>query len=406
MIKVIKNEFDYENALAEIEALIDIDPDIGTPNGDRLELLAFRVEAYESKKYQIEIPDPVEAIKFRMEQQELSQRDLVPYLGSRSKVSEVLSGKRQLTLAMIHALHSGLGIPAKVLLNKPGPSEDKEPSINWARFPLKEMINRGWIEASVSNIRDEAQEILHQFFAPVGFQAIQAALYRKTCHVRTARSMDEYALAAWSAQIMRKALESPPLIPYKPGTITLDFMQQVVKLSVEDKGPLLAQDFLRKNGIALIIEPHLPHTYLDGAAIMVQHEMPVIGLTLRYDRIDNFWFSLMHELAHLALHFEEDESYFYDDLTVDLKVENQEDPRERAADKLAGEALIPEEAWKRSSASQLQSSEAAEHLARKLQIHPAIVAGRIRYEFQAYRLLNNLVGHREVRKLFPEVNWH
>ncbi len=75
MIKVIKTELDYENALAEIEALIDLDPDVGTPDGDRLELLAFRVEKYESRKYHIEMPDPVEAIKFRMEQQGPSPRD-------------------------------------------------------------------------------------------------------------------------------------------------------------------------------------------------------------------------------------------------------------------------------------------------------------------------------------------
>lgn len=405
MSKVIKTKFDYENALAEIEALIDLDPDVGTREGDRLELLVLLVEEYEAKKFQFELPDPVEAIKFRMEQQDLSPRDLVPYLGSRSKVSEILSGKRSLTLSMIRALNSGLGIPAKVLIQETNAAGNENIEIEWDRFPIKEMISRGWIKGDLSNIQSQAEKILRQFFTPLDSPVIKAVLYRKTSHIRSARSMDEYALAAWSAQVMRKALDNPPSTKYKSGTVKLDLMRQIAKLSISNEGPLLAYDFLREIGIALIIEPHLPRTHLDGAAILIKLDMPVIGLTLRHDRIDNFWFSLMHELAHLSLHFDEDENYFYDDLDVDLEVESQDDSREQEADELAGEALIPEEEWKRSPASRLRSPEAAEHLAKKLQIHPAIVAGRMRYEFKAYRLLNNLVGHREVRKLFPEVNW-
>lgn len=128
---------------------------------------------------------------------------------------------------------------------------------------------------------------------------------------------------------------------------------------------------------------------------------PVIGLTLRHDRIDNFWFTLTHELAHLSLHLDNESSIFYDDLDM----EAEDDPREREADYLAGEVLIPDEAWKQSPASHLLSPEAAEHLAKQLNIHPAIVAGRMRHDLKAYRLLNNLVGHKKVRKLFPGVFW-
>ena len=134
-------------------------------------------------------------------------------------------------------------------------------------------------------------------------------------------------------------------------------------------------------------------------------DRPVIGLSLRHDRIDNFWFCLMHELAHLSLHLEKptgDEPIrFYDDLDVD----DQGDPREEEADKLAGEALIPEEEWKNSPASNLRTPQAAQHLARKLRIHPAIVAGRIRHAYKSYRRLNNLVGSGQVRRLFPEATW-
>ena len=111
----MKNEADYEAALSEIEKLMES----AAPDADRLELLALLVHDYEDKHYQIDMPDPVEAITFRMEQMGLTRKDFERYIGSRSKVSEVLSGKRRLSLSMIRALHEGLGIPAEVLLGRP-----------------------------------------------------------------------------------------------------------------------------------------------------------------------------------------------------------------------------------------------------------------------------------------------
>src|SRR6266851_4172737 len=116
VIRVIKTEAEYRAALSAIESLIDLDPSPGTDEANRLELLTLLVEDYESRIVPTTLPDPIEAIRFRMEQQNLKQADLVPHIGSRSKVSEVLSGKRPLTLSMIRRLHRGLGIPAKVLL--------------------------------------------------------------------------------------------------------------------------------------------------------------------------------------------------------------------------------------------------------------------------------------------------
>jgi HTH-type transcriptional regulator/antitoxin HigA len=133
---------------------------------------------------------------------------------------------------------------------------------------------------------------------------------------------------------------------------------------------------------------------------MIARSHPVIGMTLRFDRLDNFWFVLMHELAHVALHYESGTEDFYDDLESE-----DQDPREREADTLAGEVLIPSEAWARSPASRLRSPAAVQHLARSLRIHPAIVAGRIRREFKSYRVLADLVGQGEVRKRFSEVVW-
>lgn len=401
MVQVIKTETEYQDTLRIIESIMDDDPEPGTAEANRLELLTVLVKDYEAKNFRVPLPDAIEAIQFRMEQQGMTQRDLVPYFGSRSKVSEVLSGKRPLTLSMIRALHTRLGIPANALLQEPEVSDLNDPDIEWTRFPIRDMVDRGWIPEKALTMRDEAESILRSFFATLKGENAVLALYRKTNHLRSARSMDVYALAAWTAFVMNKAEQELPEKKYKPGSVTLEFMRTVAKLSWSENGPLLAKEYLRNHGIPLVIEPHLPHTYLDGAAILIQADRPLIGLTLRYDRLDNFWFCLMHELAHLSLHMTEGITQFYDDLDLDPN----EDGRERETDSFAGEALIPTEVWKKSPASGLRSPEAAEHLAKQLGIHPAIVAGRMRREFKAYRLLNQLVGHHQVRKLFPGLLW-
>jgi HTH-type transcriptional regulator/antitoxin HigA len=396
MNKVIKNKIEYEEALLTLENILDFNPAVGTPENEELELLTLLVQDYESRQYQFVPPDPIEAIKFRMEQQNLMPRDLLPYIGSRSKVSEILSKKRPLTLSMIRALHSGMGIPANVLIQQ---HEDEEVGIDWGRFPLKQMIAWGWISILDNRVRPE--EILPPFFAAVGALKPQAVLYRSSSHVRSARSMDDYALAAWSAQVLSRASVSPPVVQYKQGTLTNDLLRKIAQLSVSDSGPLLARDFLKEHGIQLVVERHLPRTYLDGAIIMTNKLHPVIGLTLRYDRIDNFWFTLMHELAHLALHLDDENDIYYDDLDIEV----EDDAREREANELAGEVLIPYDMWKNSPASHLRSPQAAEYLAKQLNINTAIVAGRMQREFKAFQLLRNLIGKNEARKLFPEVDW-
>jgi len=394
---IIKNEIEYEKTVAELVNLLERDPAPGTLEHEKLELFSLLVQDYESKNYQFVLPDPVEAIKFRMEQQNLTPRDLIPYIGSRSKVSEILSKKRPLTISMIRALHFGLGIPSNILIQEQ--EVDEEKTIDWDRFPIKQMTAWGWITNVGSQFR--AEEILRPFLSVFGELKPKAILYRSSSHVRSARSMDDYALAAWSARVLTKALANQPIIQYRQGILTQGFLQQIVQLSVSQTGPLLVKDFLKQHGIQIIIERHLPHTYLDGAVIMTNKSRPVIGLTLRYDRIDNFWFTIMHELSHLALHMNNEIDIFYDDLDID----DQDDSREREANQLAAEALIPHEAWENSPASRLRSPQAAEHLAKQLKIHPAIVAGRMQHEFKAFQLLRHLTGKGEVRKLFPEVDW-
>ena len=118
-IKAIRTEVDYLAALREVSALIDLDPAADSPEGERLDVLGTLVQAYEAKHFPIDPPDPIEAIKLRMEQSGMTVKDLVPYIGPLNRVYEVLSGKRSLSLGMIRRLSDGLHIPAEVLIREP-----------------------------------------------------------------------------------------------------------------------------------------------------------------------------------------------------------------------------------------------------------------------------------------------
>src|SRR5215218_285919 len=119
-IAPIKSEMDYDAALAEIDRLMDAEPN--TSRGDRLDVLVTLVEAYEAKRWAIAPPDPIEAIKLRMEQRGLTRRDLQAILGGSGRVSEILNGRRPLTVAMMRRLHQELDIPAESFLQAPPPS--------------------------------------------------------------------------------------------------------------------------------------------------------------------------------------------------------------------------------------------------------------------------------------------
>ena len=118
-IQPIHTKADYKAALKVVSALVDADPKRGTPEGDRLEVLGTLLEAYEAQHYPIDLPDPIEAIKFRMEQQGLSAKDLQPMIGGLNRVYEVLNRKRPLSIAMVRRLNSSLGLSAECLIRAP-----------------------------------------------------------------------------------------------------------------------------------------------------------------------------------------------------------------------------------------------------------------------------------------------
>lgn len=117
-VKVIRTSSDCRDPLREVSALIDVDPDRDSPEGERLEVISTLVQAYEAEHYPVDPPDPIEAIRFRMEQSGLGVKDLVPFIGPLNRVYEVLARRRPLSLHMIRRIHKGMGIPAEVLISQ------------------------------------------------------------------------------------------------------------------------------------------------------------------------------------------------------------------------------------------------------------------------------------------------
>jgi HTH-type transcriptional regulator/antitoxin HigA len=214
-------------------------------------------------------------------------------------------------------------------------------------------------------------------------------------HIRGRNNGNPYSLAAWRIRVSLLALEQD--IPvYKPGTVDHDFLTDLVKLSYLADGPLLAKEYLLKNGIHFVVETHLKSTHLDGAAMRLPSGAPVVAMSIRHNRLDNFWFTLCHELAHLSLHLENNDWFlFIDDLDC-LEKNGVEDE----ADNFAAEVLIAQDKWRESGLSRTSSPSEVKAFAESQRIHPAIPAGRIRREQKNYKLLTRLIGNGEVKKLF------
>ena len=397
-IRAIRTQADYEAALARIDALMDAEA--GTSEGDERDVLTDLVDLYEARNVPMGYPTALGALRFRMEQAGLSPRDLIPFLGSRAKVSEVLAGKRPLTMQMARALHANLGVPADVLLQQPGGElPGALEGINWKRFPVAEMAKREWIEKRC-DIGDHAEEIMRDLIRRAGGEhVLPAALYCKNNLARTNAKMDPYALKAWCWEVLARANAKRPPVEYNSGTVDLRFLQRVARLSWSAEGPRLAVEFLGRHGIAVVCLEHLPRTHLDGAALQLADGTPVIGLTLRYDRLDNFWFCLLHELAHIGRHMDgARHEAFIDDLSLRDVEGVRRDPKEDAADEWAENGLIPEQVWQTSRAKDNPSPLAVMELAQRLEIHPAVVAGRVRHQTRNFRLLSHFVGTGEVRR--------
>lgn len=378
-------------AVKRLGELYDLDPKTGTTEADELEMLQMVIQKHDQETEQQWPCSAIEAIKFHMEQKKLSKKDLEPYIGTSARVSEILSGKRTLTLQMIRNLHAGLNIPAESLISEDLQKSDEQLSpFDYEKYPLAEMAERrffGNIHLRATELKSRTKELIEGFLQAAQHVPQAQALLRAPLHQSGNRTIDEPSLLVWRIRVAQKARMISLRGKYEPGVITPAWLRNLAKLSAFDAGPKLAQEHLSRHGICLVAEKHFAKTYLDGAA-MLDGDKPVVGLTLRHNRVDNFWFALIHELAHVGQHLRAELPFIADNLEDKGRRSQQ---IEDEADKLAEEALIPPALWNEARVRISHSLEDALELAEAAEVHPAIVAGRVRYETGNWRLLSGVI---------------
>jgi HTH-type transcriptional regulator / antitoxin HigA len=392
-LRVIRDELQYAALLEQAKELALSDPMPGSRDAERLAVISVLLEKFEETRFKFEAPDPIEAIVYRLAELGMKQKDFAKIIGSPSRASEVLARKRGLTIEMIRTIHEQLRIPAETLIGHPKPDDSDSTDVDWKKFPVKEMQKRGWFDIDLAEGKS-GEQLVRSFFARTSAQSAPVLL-RKTLTGVT-KQENQYAIYAWVARVLIRARDlKKPEIRYEPNSISDEFLKQLAKLSRSVDGPKIAAEFLAMKGVILVIEPHLPKTKLDGAAMLDQDGTPVIGLTLRYSRVDYFWFTLMHELVHVQRHLTRKSSTFIDEDNLD-----SEDEREAEANFLAAEAFIPRHIWQASEALKTKRSEAVVKLADSLMIHPSIVAGRIQRETNNYKILKEFGGGQNIKDVF------
>ena len=376
-VKPIRSEADYDAALKEAKRLI-VKHD--QRSIDTLDVLQTLIERWEERHHSLEAATPAEAIKFRMDQLNLKPRDLVALLGSKSRVSEILNGQRQPTVDQIRALHQHIGVPVASLIG----TIKHESAIRQSAAS----------QAAVEKLRSlrvmKPNEDFPTFMARATSVAPAISMLRKSRTDRTNAKTDFGALEAWCAAVLLAA-EHVKVAKRASTRWTAKNARELATLSASDDWHKRVREALAEQGIILVVLDHLPGTFLDGAAICRGDGAPIIALTLRHNRIDNFWFTLLHEYAHVACHLSGDLSIILDDLDV-----NSSDGLEAEADEFARNALIPPALWKR-HASPDMSMEDVETLAKAASVHEAIVAGRWRWEHGDYRRFSRILGAGQVR---------
>lgn len=264
--------------------------------------------------------------------------------------------------------------------------------LNLADFPFAEMNSRGWFSGLVDRRAPSADRAraLRDFFVQAP-REIAPALHRKTAGSLSAPR--RAALVAWQARILTKARQRVGLAR-RFTTPSAEVVSQLAKLSSDPRGIQKVVELLLGYGIIVVFERHLPKTKLDGAAMSLDGMYAVIGMTARHDRIDNFWFVLLHELGHIIRHWprvvgegilDEDAGAESDELI------------EKEADEFSENAILPRATWQGSTVRFAKRPEDIKKFAARHDLHPALIAGRIRRE-RNYTEFHDMLGSGEIRE--------
>jgi len=328
----------------------------------------------------------------------LTQKELARKLGLKEQQIQRYEADRYSTISIANfqRVASVLGVQWEIKLSEwvgSGWNVAHDVTAAEVKKVIKHARANGWFEDdSIAEASDE-----ESFSYLQRYVSDQIVKYGSPSLLRTGLNVqdhsDDLLLLAWKARVTRRAEKviATMGVEYRP--LDISWLLDLVKLSEADDGPVRAREFLLNRGIVLVAEPQIAGMKVDGAAFLVG-STPVIGLTLRRDTVDNFWFTLMHEVGHAILHYRSGLAVGFFDDTEAISL----DEIENEANEFASNILIPEEKWKRSPARIAKSTAVIEKFARDLRIHSAIVFGRIQKERGNYATFSNLIGRGLVRK--------
>ncbi|MGI0523992.1 helix-turn-helix domain-containing protein [Rhizobium giardinii] len=370
---------------------------------ERRSLLAS-IEAYESAKetgdatllQQRASSDPGVTLIAARIAKGYSQRDLAWRLGVKEQQVQRYEADRYSTISLKNYARVAalLGVQIKATIQENPEFRGLDAIIaDVSKEDIKKILRHGRAQGWFSEDMNEAQ--LRQYVAENRIEFGSPSLLRTGLNVTD--HSEDVLLHAWRARVASraKAIISKELTSFDP--LEIRWLPDLVRLTVREDGPRCAISLLAERGIIVIAEAQIPGLAIDGAAFLEQG-VPVIGLTIRRDTIDNFWFTLLHELAHVLLHYRTGLSTgFYDQEEA-----TSSDEQEAEADKFACNLLIPGERWARSTARIANSPTVIEKFANDLRIHPAIVFGRIRKERGNYTIFANKIGGKSVRAQLME----
>jgi HTH-type transcriptional regulator / antitoxin HigA len=421
---MITNERQYRSAISAIRSFEDaiatvdlleliksgVDPVIAKAQITSYELqlqeLVEQVKLYDTKRAGLETNFPFSSVSEVGEHligcrvaRSWTQRKLADVLGLKEQQVQRYERDRYSTisLARLNAVAEALGVTISGTLNADREEVDTIPdfadAIDPSLYPLAEMNARGWLSSRL-NLRQASEgqrkDALLSFFSQVDLREPARALHKKTAGRRSPES--QAAMLAWQARILWLANQRKGLArPFSK--IDAIALRELVTLSRRPDGPQAAIEFLLNHGVIVVIEPVLPKTKLDGAAMVLDGRFAVIGITARHDRLDNFWFVLLHELGHILLHW----GPLLRQGFVDEEIEKAQDGFEREANDFARSAIVPDEAWNSSFVRYSKSADVLKEFAAKWSVHEALIAGRIRFERNDYKAFSDMVGSGSVK---------
>jgi len=393
-IRPVKNKTDHAWAMEQIDALM-LKDELQEDEVRRLEVLAILVEKYECEHFPVQLPTPVEAIEFRIDQLGINRSQLADIIGfPRSRVSEVLNGTRKPSLDMMRALHEKIGIPADVLLGKANAKlPETHPGIDWKSFPISEMFKLGWL-GKIKPKADEFENCIRSLMTAARVPTPQFAgvRFRGTEN----KEPNPYSVNAWLMKAMAEAIAQESECDFNIEEVGHSFRREIAKLSLYSDGPKRAFRKLNEAGVTAVYVPFLRKTHIDGACFNLPSGKPAIAISLRHHRLDNFWFTLLHECVHVEKHLS-DESIILDETEGSTGAFGNDPNMELEANTLARRALVPDDIHEELcrvaggiSKSKIQA------FARKADVHEAVIAGQVRLLSGKYTHFAGLVGQGKV----------